>query len=55
MHCSTLQESSDKFELIKDGSIRKLVINDVLLQDKGRYVCQTGDNRTKADVSVESK
>ncbi|XP_014667690.1 PREDICTED: titin-like [Priapulus caudatus] len=48
-----IRESGEKYEIVKNGTLRKLVINDVVREDKGRYVCQAGDNRTKADVTVE--
>lgn len=46
---------SDRFEICSEGCYRKLVIQQVALEDEGTYSVQVGDYTCSAKLTVEGK
>lgn len=45
-------EEPDKFVFVKDGKIRKLLIESSKIEDEGEYTCQLAEEMCTADVTV---
>ncbi|XP_075924767.1 immunoglobulin superfamily member 22-like [Petromyzon marinus] len=50
---STLLQPSDKYEILQEGKIAKLIIHDVEPGDAGKYDCDTRDDHTSAVLNVK--
>lgn len=46
---------SERFEICSEGCYRKLVIQEVALEDAGMYSVQVGENTSSARLTVEGK
>lgn len=52
---STLLQASDKYKMRQEGTVRKLLIQDVELKDAGEYTCVCGEQETTAALIVHGK
>lgn len=52
---STLLKASDKYKMRQEGTVRKLLIQDVELKDAGEYTCVCGEQETTAALIVHGK
>lgn len=44
-----------RMEIVSNGCVQQLVIDDVTLDDMGKYTCVCGDASTEAVLSVEGQ
>lgn len=44
-----------KYEMKQEGSHTKLIINNVEESDAGKYICQTKDSQSAAELTVKGK
>ncbi|XP_021393666.2 obscurin isoform X15 [Lonchura striata] len=51
---STLLKASDKYKMRQEGTVRKLLIQDVELKDAGEYTCVCGEQETTAALIVHA-
>ncbi|XP_071285988.1 obscurin-like, partial [Agelaius tricolor] len=51
---STLLRASDKYKMKQEGTVRKLLIQDVELKDAGEYTCVCGEQETTAALIVHA-
>ncbi|KAF2987667.1 hypothetical protein EK904_013941 [Melospiza melodia maxima] len=51
---STLLRASDKYKMRQEGTVRKLLIQDVELKDAGEYTCVCGEQETTAALIVHA-
>lgn len=47
-----IEKSTEKLELVKDGTVRKLLIRSVSIQDEGEYTCALIDQKCTSEVTV---
>ena len=47
--------ASDKYEIITDKKVQKLIIHNVTVQDKGEYTCILGESSTWAKLNVQGR
>lgn len=52
---STLLQASDKYKMRQEGTVRKLLIQDVEVKDAGEYTCVCGEQETTAALIVHGK
>lgn len=45
----------ERFKVISDGTIQKLIIPDASLDDEAQYTCTVGDKTTQAVLFIEGK
>ncbi len=44
--------TDDKFDMQKEGPVRKLLIRNISVHDDGEYTCSLGDQESTAEVTV---
>jgi len=47
-----LSTESKKFEVQKEGPVRKLLIRNISVHDDGEYTCSLGDQESTAEITV---
>lgn len=47
-----LNTTTEKFEFIKEGTVRKLLIRSASIQDEGEYTCTLADQECTAEMIV---
>lgn len=47
-----MSSASDKFEMQKEGPVRKLLIRNISVHDDGEYTCSLGEQESTAEVTV---
>lgn len=52
---NTLLRASEKYKMRQEGTVMKLLIQDVELKDAGEYMCVCGEQETTAALIVHGK
>ena len=48
-------EEGPKYTVVEEGPVRRLVVKDVAKQDEAGYTCVVGEQKTQAELFVESE